>query len=197
MQINWYGKNCFKLTDQEVSVLTDPFSPALAGLKNPRITSDIVVFSSPGEAKKVSSEAFVFSSPGEAEIKNVFITGLVHFEGKILQPIFKITVDEVRICLLGEVSGELSEDEMDRLGEVDVLICPFFEKIIGSKKVKRIVEEIEPSLVVPSHWENRNALNTFIKEVGLKEKEEIDKLRIKKKELSPDKTELVVLKIAA
>jgi L-ascorbate metabolism protein UlaG (beta-lactamase superfamily) len=197
MQINWYGKNCFKLVDQEVSVLTDPLSPSSVGLKNPRITSDIVVFSSPEDRNKISSEAFIFSSPGEAEIKNVFIHGVTHFEGKNLRPIFKIIIEDLKICFLGEISNELSEEEMDRLGEVDVLVAPFSEKILNSKKVKKIVEQIEPSLVIPSCWENRNALASFIKEVGLKEKEETDKLKIKKKELSLEKTELVILKVSA
>lgn len=197
MQISWYGKNCFKLVDQEVSVLTDPLSPSSVGLKNPRITSDIVIFSSLEDEKKISSEAFVFSSPGEAEIKNVFIHGVAHFEGKNLRPIFKIALEDLRICFLGEISNELSEEELDRLGEVDVLVCPFSEKILNSKKAKKIIEQIEPCLVIPSCWENRNALVTFIKEVGLKEKEETDRLKIKKKELSLEKTELVILKVSA
>jgi len=196
MQISWYGKNCFKLVDQEVSVLTDPFSPSSVGLKNPRITSDIVVFSSLEDEKKISPETFVFSSPGEVEIKNVFIHGVAHFEGKDLRPIFKITLEDLRVCFLGEISNELSEEELDRLGEVDILVSPFSEKILNSKKVKKIIEQVEPCLVIPSCWENRSALTAFIKEVGLKEKEEIDKLKIKKKELSSEKIELVVLKIS-
>jgi L-ascorbate metabolism protein UlaG (beta-lactamase superfamily) len=197
MQITWYGKNCFKMVDQEVSVLTDPFSPSLAGFKNPRLVSDITVLTSPEDAKKISPDIFVFSTPGEVEIKNIFLQGVTHFEGKALKPIFKITIDELKVCLLGEIDSELSEEELDRLGEIDILIIPFSEKILSSKKVKKIIEEIEPSLVIPSCWENRNALTVLIKEVGLKEKEETDKIKVKKKELSADKTELIVLKISA
>lgn len=197
MQITWYGKNCFKMVDQEVSVLTDPFSPSLAGFKNPRLVSDIIVLTSSEDAKKIPPDIFVFPTPGEVEIKNIFLQGVTHFEGKLLKPIFKMTIDELKICFLGEINNELSEEELDRLGEIDILIVPFSEKILSSKKIKKIIEEIEPSLVVPSCWENRNTLTTLIKEVGLKEKEETDKIKIKKKELLAGKTELVVLKISA
>lgn len=197
MQITWYGQNCFKLMDQEASILTDPFSPSSAGLKNPRLTSDIVVLSSAEDDKKIPVETFIFFTPGEAEIKNIFLQGITHFDGKTLKPIFKLTVDDLRICFLGEINSELLDEELDRLGEVDLLIIPFSEKILNSKRAKKIIEMIEPSLIIPSCWENRNALTAFIKEVGLKEKEETDKVKIKKKELSSEKTELIVLKVSS
>jgi len=194
MQINWYGTSCFKIIDQEVSVLTDPLSPEKSGLKNPRITSDIIILSSPEDGKNISSDAFVFKTAGEAEIKEVFIQGVVHFDKKIFKPLYKITVEDLRICFLGELNEELSEEELDKLGEVDVLLVPFNNKILDFKKTKEIINALEPSLIIPSCWKNQKELFGFVKEIGLKIKEETDKLRIKKKDLSTEKTELIVLK---
>lgn len=195
MQIIWYGAHCFKLISPEVTILTDPFSPAKLGFKNPRITSEIVIFSSSQqEEKKISSETFILSTPGEVGIKDVFIYGLPHFEGKNLKTIFKLNIEDLKICFLGEIAEALADEEVEKLGEVDILILPISKNTLSFKKALEIVKEIEPTLIIPQYGKDKNEISEFVKELGKKNLEEIDKLKIKKKDLVDDKTEIIILK---
>lgn len=194
MQIIWYGANCFKLISSEITILTDPFSPEKLGFKNPRITSEIVILSSPEEGKKVSTEAFILSTPGEVGIKDVFIYGLPHFEGKILKTIYKLNIEDLKICFLGEISNSLTDEELDRLGEIDILILPISKKTLSSSKAIEVVNGIEPTLIIPSSWKDKSEILEFIKEIGTKSAEEMEKLKIRKKDLVEEKIEVVILK---
>jgi len=195
MQIIWYGAHCFKLISPEVTILTDPFSPAKLGFKNPRITSEIVIFSSSQqEEKKISSEAFILSTPGEVGIKDVFIYGFPHLEGKNPKTIFKLNIEDLKICFLGEITEALADEEVEKLGEIDILILPISKNTLSFKKALEIVKEIEPTLIIPQYGKDKNEISEFVKELGKKNLEEVDKLKIKKKDLVDDKTEIIILK---
>lgn len=194
MQIIWYGANCFKLISSELTILTDPFSPEKSGFKNPRITSEIVIFSSLEEKKKVSAESFILSGPGEIEIKGIFISGLPHFEGKTFKTIYKLTIEDLKICFLDGISSTLTDEELDKLGEVDVLILPISKKSLSSERAIKVINEIEPTLIIPSNWQDKNEITEFIKEIGIKNAEETEKLKIKKKDLVKEKVKIAILK---
>lgn len=197
MQIIWYGGSCFKITSQEVSLLTNPFSPQKMGFKNPRITSEIIIFSSfPEELKnnKRISESFIISGPGEYEIKDIFIQGIPHLERKILKTIYKLEIENIKICFLGEIIKALDNEELEKLGEIDLILLPISEKRIEFLKIQELISEIQPSLIIPSDWRDEKELANFSKEIGFKREEFLEKLKIKKKDLSQEKTEFVVLK---
>jgi L-ascorbate metabolism protein UlaG (beta-lactamase superfamily) len=190
MQIVWYGKTCFKIIFQEADILTDPFSPKKDGFKNPKITSSIVIFSEKPEKIEESSEKnFFILNPGEYEIKDIFIFGFPHFEKEILKTIYKIEAEEIKICFLGEISKNLTDEEIEKLGEVDILIFP-----VSFKDNLELINKIEPSIIIPSCWQKEKDLNLLFKEFGFK-KEPLEKFKIKKKEIKKEKVEFVPLKI--
>lgn len=197
MQLSWYGANCFKLISSETTILIDPFSPAKSGFKNPRTKCDIIVFSCLSEdfkkeLKKISDETFIVSTPGEVGIKNIFICGIPHFEGKQLKIIYKITAENLKICFWGEAINQLTTEELDKIGEVDILVLPVSSKMISSKRVAEIINDIEPGMVIPCSWKNKNDLADLIKEIGPKNTEEVEKLKIKKKDLVEGKIKLII-----
>lgn len=199
MQFSWYGASCFKLIFSETVISTDPFSPAKSGFKNPRINCDAIVFSSlpedfKKELKKISDETFVVSTPGEIGIKNVFIYGLPHFEGKDLKIIYKIVAENLKICFLGEITSQLTTEEIEKMGEVDILILPVSSKIFSDKKVKETINNIEPKIVIPCCWRKKEDLADLIKEIGSKNIEEVERLKIKKKDLVENKIKLFILR---
>ena len=67
-----------------------------------------------------------------------------------------------------------------------------------AKDAAKVVNEIEPKIVIPSHYNTTglklpyDKVEGFIKEMGGKS-ENIDKLLIKKKDLVPDQIKVIVL----
>ena len=92
------------------------------------------------------------------------------------------------------------------IGAVDILIIPTGGiYTIGAEEAVKIVQEVEPSIVIPMHF-GRPELNpatfkdlapveTFLKAVGAKDTQTIDKLNVKKEDLNPQDLKVVVLKV--
>jgi L-ascorbate metabolism protein UlaG (beta-lactamase superfamily) len=202
MYIYWYGQSSFKIQDKEVTILLDPYSSRQAGLRGPNFKADITILNNDElskQAQKDIKEGFLIDSPGEYEIKGVFVLGVKTNSNKI---IYQIEVDEVKIGYLGEISKSLSDAELDKIDNIDVLIVPVGDKknTLGSKEAAEIIREIEPKVVIPSCYQipglktELESLDKFLKEVGVKKYETDDKVRIVKKELPESGMQVVVLK---
>ncbi len=195
MQIIWYANTCFKIISSGVTIITNPFSPKDLGFKNPRITSEIVIFSSEEEIKekKDFSGHLVLSNPGEYEIKNIFIYGIPHFEGKNLKTIYLLNLENIKICFFGEVFKNLTDKEIEKLYEVDIVILPLFDKNLIDQTIK-MINKIQPSIIIPVYKKEENELLPFLKKFSLKKIEKLEKLKIKKNEILKEKKKLVILK---
>lgn len=204
MQIIWYCKSCFKIISNETSILTDPLSPATQGFKNPRLTSEIVLFSNPSVLKKKEegrNNFFLLSTPGEYEIKNIFVFGLPHFENNVLKIIYKIEIEGIKICFLGEIFERPISEELEKLGEIDILFIPFTGPL-SLKEIAKTIKEVQPKIIIPHSLEikkdklNLKIIDKFVKEMGWQKFERMTKLKIRKKDFSLGKTHLVFLEPA-
>ncbi|MFQ5827461.1 MAG: MBL fold metallo-hydrolase, partial [Dehalococcoidia bacterium] len=67
--------------------------------------------------------------------------------------IFRFTVDGLRICHLGDLGHPLSDQQLDDLGEIDLLFIPvggFFT--IDGAVATQICNDLRPRVVVPMHY---------------------------------------------
>lgn len=198
MQIIYYGGSCFKIISNELNILIDPFSPQNYGFKNPRLTSEIVLFSDPSFLKKKEgekSDIFFINTPGEYEIKNVFIVGFPVFEKNNLKTIYKIESEEIKVCFLNEFFKQLVFEEFKKIGETDILLFPLFPSQ-SFKEITKIIKELQPKIIISYFLEEKSKekiIDKFAKEIGWKKIERMPKLKIKKKDLSLEKKELIIL----
>jgi L-ascorbate metabolism protein UlaG (beta-lactamase superfamily) len=102
---------------------------------------------------------------------------------------------------LGKLSQkELTTEQLEEIGDVDILMVPVGggESIV-SKDALKIMEQIEPKLVIPMYYkvsglkEKLEDVSDFLKSLGIKALPAIDKLVIKKKELSEEEAKIIVL----
>jgi L-ascorbate metabolism protein UlaG (beta-lactamase superfamily) len=114
-------------------------------------------------------------------------------------------MDDLRIVVLGHVYPELSEEQLEALGTVDVLFVPiggngYTLDGIGALK---LIKKIEPKLIIPTHWTDKGInypvpqadLADALKNMGMEPKETVAKLKLKAGDLA-DVTQLVVLERA-
>ena len=212
MKITWHGHSCFKIVTNNTVIVTDPFGKNI-GLKPIRCEADIVTVSHEhydhNNVSVLRGSPFIINEPGEYELKGVVIRGINSFrdkkqgEEKGLSTLFVIGAEGIRICHLGDLGQkELTGEQLESLGDVDILLIPVggIYTVDGEEAVK-IINQIEPKIVIPMHYKIPNltiklqGVDNFLKEIG-REKQIVERLVIKKKDLPKEEIRVIVMKIA-
>src|SRR6266404_3916553 len=204
MQIQYFGLSSFKITTKLATIITDPFHKD-SGLTPPRGAADILILADKNNklytaSSGISGEHFDITDPGEYDVKGVTVTGIPLKQDNKYVTVFLIESEDIRILNLSHIKDfNLKEDELEELGDIDILILPVGgNTVLSASAASKAVNEIEPKIVIPSHYKmsglivDVDSLDKFIKEMGGK-KEEMEKLTVKKKDLPEEGTKVVVL----
>ncbi len=216
MHIIWHGQSCFQITAarakaEQASIVIDPFDEA-TGLKVPSLSADALLITHDhhdhNNKKAVKGDPLVIESPGEYEIKDVYIQGIPAWhdekEGKErgANTIYIIEAEDMRLCHLGDFGQkELETSQLDKIGDVDILMVPVGGVYtINSKGAAKVIAQLEPRIVIPMHYHipklkvKLEGVDKFLKEMGKKSTEAQNKLLIKRKDLPSEETKIIVLK---
>ncbi|MEX0869832.1 MAG: MBL fold metallo-hydrolase [Candidatus Spechtbacterales bacterium] len=212
MVISWYGQSCFKIQSGSTVVVTDPFNKSI-GLNPPKAEAQLVLISHDhpdhNNIATIKGSPFVIDGPGEYDHLGIRVEGMLSYqdnkegEDRGLNTIYSIKMDNIQICHLGYLGQHnLNDDQLERLGEVDILLIPVGgEHTIDGENAVEIINQIEPRLVIPMHYKIKGiktkpeGVDGFLKAIGKNDASPQDKLTIKKKDLPgpEEKTEVVVL----
>lgn len=213
MEISYLGHSSFKIKGKSATVICDPFDPKKVGLKFPPNEADIVTVSHEHEdhnqAALIKGVKKAVTGPGEYEIMGISILGFPTYhddktgEERGKNIIFVFEVDGLRIAHLGDLGHELSEKIIEDMGSVDILILPVGgEYTIGPNEATKVVQAVEPSIVIPMHYQvpdlnsatfsKLRGVEDFVKDVGLTV-ERLPKLVLKKEDITEDMQKVVVL----
>lgn len=211
MNITWYGQSCFRLEAKEGSVLIDPFSKE-TGLRAPRIKDDLVLVShghfDHNNTENINEEAFLINMPGEYERRGIYVRGILSYHDanggteRGLNTIYVIKAEDMTICHLGDFGeAKLSDEQVEEIGDVDILMIPVGGKYtIGAKEAVEVISQIEPKVIIPMHYKIKDlnmdieGPDKFVKELGLTP-EKVDKFKIQKKLLPVEEVKLVMFEI--
>ncbi|KKR30829.1 hypothetical protein A2715_01870 [Candidatus Woesebacteria bacterium RIFCSPHIGHO2_01_FULL_39_32] len=211
MDISYLGHASFRMKGRRASVVTDPYAPYV-GFKFPKVEADIVTISHNHEdhnqSQLVSNVKRVVAGPGEYEISGVSIIGIPSFHDEEkgakrgTNTIYVFEIDDLRVVHLGDLGHKLSEEVLEDIGTVDILMVPvggFYT--IGPTEASDIVRNIEPTITIPMHYKvsgldqstfgSLAAVDDFLKEVALPT-ENLDKLSIKKGDITEEKKVVVL-----
>lgn len=205
MELQYYGANCLRITSKKAAIVVDDNLDQV-GLKNVTKPADISLRTSKliPEAKEA---AFKAETPGEYEIAGVIIRGIAaraHMdeEGKKTAVIYTVSSDDTKVAILGHVYPQLSEDQLEEIGMVDVLMVPVGGNgyTLDGLGALKLVKQIEPKIVIPTHYADKAVkyevpqaeLADSLKSLAMEPAETVAKYKIKPGDLS-DTTHLVVL----
>ncbi len=212
MNITWYGHSCFRLESKDLSVLIDPFSPQI-GLRPPKIKDGIILVSHQhpdhNNIEGMPDESFLAKGPGEYEVKGIFIKGIPSFHDKSqghdrgLNTIYSIKVEDLTIVHLGDFGQDkLTEEQIEKIGEIDILMIPIGGTYtINYKEAVEVIHEIEPKIVIPMHYKipglklDIDGPEKFLKEISLTPEKAEKSYKIQKKNLPAEEMKLVVFAI--
>ncbi len=216
MDISYFGHSCFKIKGAEGTVVIDPYTE-MVGFSMPTVSADMVIVSHDhadhnniaavgGTARR--AKPFTITEPGEYEVGGISVFGVSAFHdanqgaerGKITM--YSILMDGIKVCHLGDLGHELTPEQLEDLGEVDVLLCPVGGNFtIDPEMAVKVIQSLEPRLVIPMHYRTElhsrevfgdvKPLADFLNEYG-SNPAPIEKLSIDRSKL-PEETELVVL----
>ncbi len=206
MELQYYGANCIKITSRKATLVIDDNLQEL-GLKSVTKAGDIALFSS-AHPEVASGVKLTIDEPGEYEVSDVSVQGILargHMDeaGQKSATILKLIMEDVRLVSLGHIYPEISDEQLEALGTVDVLLVPvggngYTLDPVGALK---LIKKIEPKLIIPTHYADKaikypvpqQELENAIKELAMEPRETVDKLKLKEADFVSDVTQLVIL----
>lgn len=155
MILKYYGHACFKLETAVGSVVFDPYvSGYVPGFTLPPLEADLVISSH--EHSDHYAPDSVKPSGREHGFKIEQIETFHDEKGGTLRGkniISVVCAEGLRIAHLGDLGHELNADQLEKLGNPDVLMIPiggFYT--IDAATAKNVVDACSPRLVVPMHY---------------------------------------------
>ncbi len=206
MEIVWHGYGCVSIKTRDGLAVINPYNEEI-GLKLPNIKANVVLTSDEKDAgmnnvAAIGGEPKVLSWPGEYEVAGIAITAQeLNNDPKLASSmVFTLDADGLKVCYLTNLSTPLSDEFVENIGEVDVLLVPVSGDSTGYKEAHAAIEEIEPRAVVPVKFQTSgekvklDTIDNFAKQAGIANLQPKDKFVLSAKtELSEEKTEFMIL----
>lgn len=216
MIITYHGHSCFKLKGKNGTVVTDPYDSYI-GFAAPALSADVITASHQHKDHHAVAQVkpsarrdkpFLIDVLGEYEVGGISVFGTHSYhddqQGSLRGEnyIYTILLDNLRICHLGDLGHELTEEHISDIGQVDVLFVPVGGVFtINPDQAVKVIRSIEPSIVIPMHFKTADhdqnvfgdmrTLEDFTKAYGV-DTPPVDKLVVEQDRL-PEETQLVTL----
>ena len=204
MELSFFGANCVRVSTKKAQIVVDDNLDKL-GLKFITKPTDISLHT---RADIPVLEAhFTADMPGEYEVSGVVIHGIAaraHMddEAKKSAVIYTVTADDMRIAILGHIYPDLSEDQLEAIGHVDIAIVPVGNNgyTLDGVGALQVIKKIEPKVVIPTHYADKAIkyevaqaeLTEALKNLRMKPSETLDKYKPNRAEWT-DTAKLIVL----
>lgn len=215
MQITYHGHSCFRLKGEAGTVVLDPFDDKAVGIPLARLSAEVVTIShnhvdhnAKDKVKGTSKRErpFVIDFPGEYEVGGISVFGVKTFHDQVQGAekgsniVFKILLDGLSICHLGDLAHQLDEKQLDAIGMVDILFLPVGGPFsLMTEEAIKVANALSPNILIPMHYAAADypsdtrvkPLEQFLQSFGMNVEPQ-EKLVIEKERL-PEEMELVVL----
>jgi L-ascorbate metabolism protein UlaG (beta-lactamase superfamily) len=178
--IEYKGGNGVVITSKKIQLVIDP-NLSVVGLKNLSVKEAVEIATEPRFVVNDTAARLQIEGPGEYEIGEVSIRGIRatrHIDTELDEPIstvYRVVIGEVRIAVLGNISPKLSEEQLEDIGIVDMVIIPVGGSgyTLDATSAATIVRQIDPKVVIPVHYADsalkyevpQDNLDTFTKEL--------------------------------
>ena len=165
MKVKWLGHSCFLITSRDgLRVISDPYAVG-GGINYSPIkeTADVVVVSHDhGDHSNVSTvqgKPEVVKGSGTKTTKGIQFKGIATYhdasQGKQrgLNTVFCFTIDDIKLCHLGDLGHVLSPEQVNEIGAVDILFVPvggFYT--IDAPVASQVCDQLKPKVVIPMHF---------------------------------------------
>lgn len=205
MDIQFYGANCVAIANKQVRIVVDDNLAELGGKEVVR-DGDVCLYTA-AHGTPTHQPQIVIDQPGEYEVSGVTVYGLqarshIDEPDQMSATMYKIDAPDLRIVAAGHIFPKLTDEELETLGIVDVLIVPVGGNgyTLDGEGAMELIKKIEPKLVVPTHYADptlkypvpQRTLQEALQTMAMEPTETVKKLVLKPADLT-DTTRLVVV----
>jgi len=179
--IEYKGGNTVLIITKKATIVVDP-KLSVVGPKDAMIKDSIELSTEARFAINSQDARLLIESPGEYGVADFDIKGIpaqrhLDAEGQpLLSTMFSIEIDDVRIGVIGNIYEKLSDDQLEELGILDILIIPVGGNgyTLDSTGAASLVSKIDPKVVIPVHYDDKalkyevaqDSLDQFVTELG-------------------------------
>lgn len=182
LEIEYKGGNGVIISTKGTMALIDP-KLSVVGLKDLSIKNDVEIATEARFKVDAPDARLIIESPGEYEIGDFSIVGVAatrHIDtekDEKLTTVYRIETSDIRLALIGNIAQKLSEEQLETLGVVDILIIPVGGGgyTLDASSAATLVRQIDPKAVIPVHYADaglsyevpQDDLEVFTKELGV------------------------------
>ncbi|HMR85870.1 MAG TPA: MBL fold metallo-hydrolase [Candidatus Nanoperiomorbaceae bacterium] len=177
MDIEYRGENCVVVKCKKTIIVVDPTSESsVKEVNNPETIILLTRSNSWAEKQK----GFIVDMPGEYEHNDISVKGIaVHLhtdEAGKNSTMYRLECDGTRVAVIGHTDAPLSEDDLEELGIIDVVVVPVGGGgyTLDARDAATIVRQITPKVVIPTHFADahikyevpQEPVDEFVKTMG-------------------------------
>ena len=207
MVISYNGGESFKVSFGSTTLAFNPAgkksklsSPAKYGADAAFVSMWHDDFNGVESVKHGSKEPFVVDGPGEYEIGDVTARGFgvktKYGKDELYNTIYQVKLEEMNMIFLGALSDpEIDPKIISEFGDIDILFVPIGGgDVLEVPQASKLAVKLEAKLIIPMHYDDK-LLKEFLKEEGNEGVKPVDKLTIKRKDVSAMSGDVAVLKV--
>ncbi len=169
MKITWLGHSSFLIEDfKGRKILTDPYDDSV-GYALFKEKVNLVTISHDhfdhNYINELKGTPIILNKVGLFDKCDISFEGIPSFHDheKGLKRgsniIYTFKVDNYKICHLGDLGHSLTEEDINKIGKIDVLLIPVGGNFtIAAIEAKEITKKINPHIVIPMHFKT-NKIN--------------------------------------
>lgn len=179
--IEYKGGNGVVIATKKTTLVVDP-KLSLVGLKDLSVKDAVELATEARFMVNDPAARLTLEGPGEYEVGDFSIRGVAtqrHIDTEETEKIataYRIEIGEVRIAILGNIAPQLSEEQLEQLGVVDILILPVGGGgyTLDATSAATVARHIDPKVVIPVHYADsaltyevpQDDVEVFSKELG-------------------------------
>ena len=180
-EIEYKGGNTVTIATKQATIVLDP-KMSVVGLKDKPIKDSVEIATEERFALNSADAKLCIEGPGEYEVSGYMIKGVAakrHIDsGEDIKrsTMYQIEIADVKMAVLGNVDSKLSEEQLEEIGVVDVLVIPVGGSgyTLDATSAASISRSIDPKVIIPVHYADsalnyevpQDSLETFTKELG-------------------------------
>lgn len=198
-EIEYKGANSIVISTKKSKLVVDP-KLSVVGLKDVSTKGVVELATEARFAINDQDAILTIESPGEYGVAEFDIRGIAarrhidtESEGK-MSTIYRVEIGDARIGIIGNIDKKLSDEQLEELGVLDILIIPIGGNgyTLDAADAASVVQLIDPKVVIPVHYADsslkyevpQDDLKLFIAELGVPV-ETVSKYKLKQLPIVP------------
>jgi len=201
-ELEYKGGNTIVLNNKKSVFIIDP-KQSLIGLKDIN-TKDAIEISTEDRFSTFNPQAkLIIDGIADVEVKGIPAKRHIDADETNQATVYRIEVEDARVAVLGNIQGKLTDEQLEELGIIDILVIPIGGGgyTLDATAAASLTRSIGAKVVIPVHYADKelkyevpqDGIDLFIEELGAPV-EEMPKLKYKKNSALP--VALTIYKLA-